>query len=77
VFSDDAVTLASRRTAPSEVRSLVVGVERYGLKVNELAREFQKTPNGMSQALARAIRRRAVGREFLKQVNRLDSELAD
>lgn len=56
---------------------LVIGVERYGLKVTELAREFRKTPNGMSQALARAVRRRAEDGEYLKQINRLDGEMAD
>lgn len=56
---------------------LLVGVERYGLKVNELAHEFHKTPDGMSQALARAVRRRAESGEFLKTVNKLDCALAD
>ena len=73
--------LRSRGRAPKSVQArellLVVGVERYGLKVNELAREFQKTPDGMSQALARAVRRRAADGEFMKQVNKLDRALAD
>ncbi len=73
--------LASRGRDSNLVRArellLVVGVERYGLKVTDIARVFRKTPNGMSQALARAVRRRAKDEEYLKQVNRLDGEMAD
>ena len=56
---------------------LVLGVERYGLKVNALAREMRKTPDGMSQTLSRAVRRRADDGEFLRKINRLDRRLAE
>ena len=64
---------------PTEARELLMllGVERYGLKVNALGRELRKTPDGMSQTLARAVRRRAGDDEFLRRINELDRQIAD
>lgn len=56
---------------------LVLGVERYGLKVNALARELWKTPDGMSQALAQVVRRRAEDDDFLRKINEHCRQLAD
>jgi len=77
-LSVDELSCGGRASHLVQARELLllVGVERYGLKVNELAREFRRTPNGMSQALARAVRRRSSGGEFLNRVNKLDGALA-
>ena len=67
----------SRDVVEARELLLVLGVERYALKVNALARELHKTPDGMSQALARAVRRRAEDVGFLRRVNELDRRMSD
>lgn len=37
---------------------MILGVERYGLKLKDLAMELKKSPNGMTKTVARAARRR-------------------
>lgn len=73
--------LRARGRSPAVVETrellLVLGVERYGLKLNALARELQKTPDGMSQALARAVRRRRDDGAFLRKLNELDRRMAE
>jgi hypothetical protein len=46
---------------------MVLGVEGYGLDVRELAATLQKTPDGLSSALARGVRRRADDDRFRRQ----------
>ena len=58
----DVNSIRSRNQAQDLVRArevvMVLGVERYGLRVNDLARAMKKSPDGMSKSLARAIQRR-------------------
>jgi len=72
--------LRSRRRAQELVRArellMVLGVERYGLKVKDLARELQKSPDGMTQTVARAARRRIDDGGFRNDLNNLDRDLA-
>ena len=59
-------------------RELLVapGVERYGLKLKDLASELGKSPDGMTKAVARAIRRRNDDGEFRLDLEELDRALA-
>jgi hypothetical protein len=54
--------LCSRKRSPELVRArelvMVLGVEGYGLKVLKLAAALTTSPDGMSHALARGVRRR-------------------
>ena len=72
--------LRSRRRSPELVRArellMILGVERYGLKVKDLARELRKSPDGMTQTIARAARRRIRDSAFLVDLNQLDHSLA-
>jgi len=72
--------LGSRRRERELVRGrellMIVGVERYRLKLKELASELGKSPDGMSKTLSRAIRRRRQGSGFRKEVAMLDRALA-
>ncbi len=73
--------LRSRRRAEGLARArellAIVGVERYGLRVKDLAKHLKKTPGGMTQAIARGLRRRASDEGFRTELNRLDRELAE
>lgn len=73
--------LRSRRRAKELVRGrellMVLGVERYGLKVKDLARELQKSPAGMTQTVARATRRRIENGEFRVDLDKLDRYVAE
>jgi hypothetical protein len=55
---------------------MVLGVERYRLGVKELAGKVCKSPDGMSQALARGIRRRAQDADFRNRLGDLDHAVA-
>jgi len=72
--------LCSRKRSPELVRVrelvMVLGVEGYGLKVRELAATFKKTPDGMSHALARGVRRRADDERFRVDLGKLDRVIA-
>ncbi len=72
--------LLSSQRLPIVVRArellMVLGVERYHLKVNALAPILHKSPSGMSHALSRAIRRRTEDPEFLAELNELDRVVA-
>jgi REP element-mobilizing transposase RayT len=76
----DINDLRSRRRSPELVRArellMILGVERYGLKVKDLARELRKSPDGMTQTIARAARRRTKDKSFLVDLNKLDHTLA-
>ncbi len=69
---------SSKRADLVRARELlgVLGVERYRLKVKDLSRELRKTPDGMSQAIARGIRRRVGDSLFRKDLDELDRRLA-
>jgi chromosomal replication initiation ATPase DnaA len=72
--------LRSRRRSRHLVRArellMILGVERYGLKVKDLARELQKSPDGMTQTVARAARKRTKDNAFLVDLNKLDHSMA-
>lgn len=75
-----AEDLRSRKRAVNLVQAretiLVLGVERWGIKVKDIARVFGKSSSGMSQALSRAVERRATDPAFLRKINDLDRALA-
>jgi hypothetical protein len=55
---------------------MTLGVERYRLRVKELAENVCKSPDGMSQALARGVRRRAQDADFRNRLRDLDHAVA-
>jgi hypothetical protein len=55
---------------------IMLGVERFRLSVKDLAHEMRKSSDGMSQAIARASRRRRKDKQFLAELNRLDRLIA-
>jgi REP element-mobilizing transposase RayT len=77
----ETVELRSGRRGERLVRArellMVLGVERYRLKVKDLARALKKTPDGMTQAIARGVRRRNEDGVFRSDLDRLDRELAE
>ncbi len=72
--------LRSRQRTSEVVRArellMVLGIERYHLKVNALASILHKSPSGMSHTLTRAIRRRTEDPGFLKELDELDRAVA-
>jgi REP element-mobilizing transposase RayT len=56
---------------------MTLGVERYRLRVKELAESVRKSPDGMSQALARGVKRRAQDAEFRNRLVDLDHAVAE
>jgi putative transposase len=76
----DVEGLRSRQRSPELVRArelvMVLGVERYGLKVRELAAALGKSPDGMSHALARGVRRRVDDEPFRVDLEELDGAIA-
>ena len=56
---------------------MVLGVERYGLKVKDLAKELRKSPDGMTQTVMRGIRRRTEDDEFRADLLRLDQAISE
>ena len=72
--------LRSRRQDRGVARArellMVLGVERYRLKVNDLAGELRKSPDGMTKTLARAIKKRTGEEEFRTQLSELDRVMA-
>jgi chromosomal replication initiation ATPase DnaA len=76
----DIDELRSRKKHPeiSRIRELIMllGVERYKQKVNELAREIGRSPDGMTKAIARGTQRRQHDQGFLRKLNTIDHLLA-
>ena len=56
---------------------LVLSVERYGLKVKEMADQLGQSPSGSSKALARGIQKRQCDAGFRKMLDDLDGRLAE
>jgi REP element-mobilizing transposase RayT len=73
--------LRSRRRDREVVRArellMLIGVERYRLRVVDLAEALGRSPDGMTKTLARAIRRRTENAGFLEAAESLDRALAD
>ena len=76
----DIAELRSRRRTEELVRArellMILGVERFGLSVKDLARQLRKSPDGMTQAIARAARRKTKDNAFRRDLNKLDRALA-
>lgn len=77
----DLDDLRSRRKTQDVVRAreliALVGIERYRLRVKDLARVLGKTPDGMTQALARAVLRRTNDQNCRRRLDELDREVAE
>jgi len=74
---DDLQSRRRRRDLVTARELLVLlGAGRYGIKVRELARQLRKSPDGISQALARAARKRATDTKLRAELDRLDHLLA-
>jgi REP element-mobilizing transposase RayT len=56
---------------------MLLGVERYRLRVVDLAEALGRSPDGMTKTLARATRRRADAPDFLNELEALDRSLAE
>lgn len=72
--------LRSRLRGPNVVRAreilAVVGVERYGLRVNDLAREMRKSPDSMTKMIGRTVRRRRTDLHLRATLDHLDQTIA-
>jgi REP element-mobilizing transposase RayT len=72
--------LGARGKAPATVRAreivAVVGVERFGVKVKDLAVRLGKHPGSVSRWVAEGARRRREEREFEASCRRLETALA-
>jgi len=71
--------LGSRGKAPATVRAreiiAIVGVERFGVKVKDLAGRLGKNPGSVSRWMARAAQRREEDRDFEACCRRLEGAL--
>ncbi|HSL18525.1 MAG TPA: hypothetical protein VLB51_11530 [Methylomirabilota bacterium] len=56
---------------------MLIGVERYRLRVLDLAEALGRSPEGMTKTLARAPRRRVNDPHFLNELEALDRWLAE
>jgi hypothetical protein len=75
----DIAELRSRRSAEELARArellMILGVERFGLKVKDLAKQMHKSPDGMTQTIARAASKRTEDEAFRRELNKLDRAL--
>jgi len=80
-LSVDFEDLCSRGRAAELVRArelvMVLGVERYRLKVRDLAAALGKSRDGMSHALARGTHRRMDDERFRKDLQELDRVIVE
>jgi hypothetical protein len=71
--------LGSRTKAPATVRAreiiTIVGVERFGVKVKDLAGRLGKNPGSVSRWMVRAAQRRKEDRQFDDCCRRLEGAL--
>lgn len=72
----DRERLADRNRNQEVVRAReligLIGVERFGVKVNELARELRKSRDGVSRWIQRGTERRAADADFASDAESLD-----
>lgn len=54
----------------------VIAVERYGLRVVDLAREMSKSPDTLTKVIRRATQRRVQQREYADTLDRVDTSIA-
>ena len=55
----------------------VLGVERYSLRVVDIATAMNKSPDGMTKAIARATKRRLNRDDYLRKLDQLDNAIAN
>ena len=67
----------SQELAQARELLVVLGVERYRLKLKDLARALGKSPDGMTKAVARAARRRISDDGFRRRLDDLDRALTE
>jgi hypothetical protein len=71
--------LGARSKAPATVRAreiiTIVGLERFGVKVKDLAGRLGKNPGSVSRWMARAAQRRDEDRDFEASCRRLERAL--
>jgi hypothetical protein len=72
----DKVTRSVRVFVEGRELLMTLGVERYRHKVKELAESVRTSPDGMSQALARGVRRRAQDADYRNRLSDLDHAVA-
>jgi len=81
ILGVDIADLRSRGRNQDVVRArellMTLGVERYSLKVKDLAKELRKSPDGMTQTVMRGIRRRTGDDEFRADLLRLDQAISE
>jgi putative transposase len=72
--------LRGRLRSPKVVRArealMVVGAERYGLRVSDLAREMAKSPDSMTKAIVRTTQRRMASADLRSTLDELDRRVA-
>ena len=54
----------------------VIGVEKYGQRVRELAERTRKTPGSVSRWVTSAAQRRLIDESFAERLRHLDEALA-
>ena len=73
--------LADRGRSPSIVGARVLlatlGIERYGMRVNEIARVINKSPEAVSRCISRGTRLRKADAEFGAKLEELDQFFAE
>ena len=67
----------SREIVRAREHLAVVGVERYRLRVCDLAREMHKSPDSVTKAIARGVHARTGDSELGGKLDRLDEEIAE
>ena len=66
----------SRRSVHARELLAVLGVERYYLRVKDLAEELGKSPDSLTKAIARGVRKRAGDRAYRLRLDEVDAALA-
>ncbi|MCP4901553.1 MAG: hypothetical protein GY906_31710 [bacterium] len=73
--------LASRTIEATVVEAretiALLGVERYGYKVKDLAAAFAKNPETVSRMIGRALHRKAGDKSYRRLLDKLDREVAE
>jgi REP element-mobilizing transposase RayT len=74
----DSLRARVRSEAVVEARELlaVLGAERYGLKVKDLAKAMNKSREGITRAISRGTRKRMEEADYLKRLDVLDVRIA-
>ena len=80
ILGVSTVDIRSRGKDTAVVRAretlALLGVERYGLRVKDLAQAMKKSPDGISKAIARAREARREDEKHVEALNELDHAIA-